>query len=458
LHFDLVINGGIIVTSNGCQKMDIGISDGIITAITKPNYLPDKSRQKFINAKGKLVIPGAVDSHVHLREPGFPSKETFMTGTKAAAAGGVTTVMVMPFTKPFVTSTKELEEKVRIAEGQSFVDYALQATIKPISLDQIKDAANWGITSFEILLAEAPEELRIIDNAVLYSIFEKVAETDSRVGIYAADDDLINKFTQELIEDHRCDFIAHYESKPQVGEALGIARACLMAEFIGTKIHFRQVSTKNGVDILREMKKHYEYISAEVSPHHLFLNTDCISKMGPFAKVNPPLGKHEDCQALWEGLKDGTIDIIASDHAPHTIEEKNNGYQNIWNAPGGIIGLQTLLPLIVDHVLRNSVSMVDLTRWLSERPARLFGLFPRKGIIKIGGDADLVIIDPKKYHIISSESQYSKAKYTPFEGKKLRGTLDSTLLRGNVIMEDGIVLKHALGKLLKPSKVNIKNK
>ena len=450
LRFDLVIRGGTVVNGSCCKKVDIGITDGLISVLALQGILPTNDGQKEIDATGKFVIPGVVDSHVHLREPGFTEKEDFVTGTKAAAAGGVTTVMVMPFTQPLVTSSKELEEKYQIADGRAFVDYTLQATVKPDLLEQVADATKWGVTSFEIFLAESPKELCICNNVILSSILERVAEAGKIVGIYADDDSIIRKNTEALKAAGRHDFMAYTESKPPVGEALGVARACLIAESVGVKIHFRQISTKIALDILRYMKKRYDRISVEVSPHHLFLDADSINSREPFAKVSPPLRKLEDCQALQQGLKDGTIDIIATDHAPHMPEEKETGYEDIWCAPGGIIGLQTLLPLMLDRVSSGFLSLAELINFLCKRPAELFGLYPRKGIIRVGSDADLVIIDLERNHTVSSELQYSKAKYTPFEGTKLRGMPVLTLLRGNVIMEDGIVLQKPLGQLVKP--------
>lgn len=450
MRFDLVIRGGTVVNGSCCKKVDIGITDELISVLALQGILPTNGGQKEIDATGKFIIPGVIDSHVHLREPGFTEKEDFATGTKAAAAGGVTTVMVMPFTQPLVASSKELEEKYRIADGRAFVDYTLQATVKPDLLEQVADAAKWGVTSFEIFLAESPKGLCVGDNGVLSSILERIADTGKIVGIYADDDSIIRENTAALKAAGRHDFMAYTESKPPVGEALGIARACLIAESVGAKIHFRQISTKIGLGILRYMKKRYDRISVEVSPHHLFLDADSINSREPFAKVSPPLRKLEDCQALQQGLKDGTIDIIATDHAPHTLEEKETGYEDIWRAPGGIIGLQTLLPLMLDRVSSGFISLAELINFLCKRPAELFGLYPRKGIIRVGSDADLVIVDLERNYIVSSELQYSKEKYTPFEGTKLQGMPVLTLLRGNVIMEDGIVLQKPLGQLVKP--------
>jgi len=447
MHVDKIIRGGTLVNSSGFQKADIGITKGMISAITLPGELHHIADE--IDGSGKYVIPGVIDSHVHLREPGLTDKEDFASGTKAAAAGGVTTIMVMPFNKPIVTSVKELEEKAEIACGRAFVDYTLQATIRPSAINNISDIVKWGVTSFEILLAEAPGEIAIKNNGQLSSILEEASKKKVIVGVYADDDGIIEKFTSSLKLEGRNDFMAHQKSKPCVGEALGIARACLIAESIGARIHFRQVSTKIGVDILRVMKKCNNKISAEVSPHHLLLDARSIDKMEPYAKVNPPLRDREDCEALWKGLKDGTIDIIATDHAPHTPKEKETGYDNIWCAPAGINGLQTMLPLLLNRVFTNQFSLPELVASLCEKPAKLFGLYPRKGVIKIGSDADLVVVDPEKHYMVSAKDQYSKAKHSPFEGTKLQGMPVLSILRGNVIMKDGVVSDNAKGKLIK---------
>ena len=449
LYFDLLIRGGTVVDGSCSKKMDIGITNGLIVALELQGNLPVNNGQKEIDATGKFIIPGLIDSHVHLREPGFTEKEDFSTGTKSAAAGGITTVMVMPFTKPLVTSSKELEEKYRIADGRAFVDYALQATINPLFLSQVVDASKWGVTSFEILLATSRKELYIRDNGVLSSIMKQVAEVERIVGVYADDDAIIAKNTERLKKANRKDFIAYTESKPPVGEALGIVRASLIAESVGAKIHFRQISSKIGLEIIRCMKKRYDKISSEVSPHHLLLDAYSINSLEPFAKVSPPLRRLEDCQALREALKDGTIDIMATDHAPHTPEEKKTGYENIWHAPAGIIGLQTLLPLMLNQISSGFFTLGELTTFLCKKPAKLFGLYPRKGAIRVGSDADLVMIDLEQNYRVSPELQYSKARYSPFDGIVLRGIPVLTLLRGNVIMENGIVLNKPQGQLIK---------
>lgn len=448
LQLDMVIRGGIVVEPSSADKMDIGIAGGIISALARPGELP--RGQTEIDACGKLIIPGAVDSHVHFREPGLTYKEDFATGTKAAAAGGVTTVMVMPFTRPLTTSVSELEEKARIADGKAVVDYALQATVNSRRLERVAEAAHWGVVSFELLLAEAPEEIRIADNGTLIQVLKAVSNSGSIAGIYADDDGVISAASAALKAAGRCDFKAHAESKPPVGEALGIARACLVAESVGARIHFRQISTKIGVEIVRYMKRRYQGISAEVSPHHLLLDETTLNEMGPVAKVNPPLRTRQDCEALWEGIQDGTIDIIATDHAPHTREEKDAGLTDIWKAPAGVVGVQTVLPLMLDKVSSGLLSLNSMVRLLCEGPARLFKLYPRKGVIRVGSDADLVIIDPDREQVVVEKTQYSKAKRTPFEGVRLRGVPVLTMVRGNIVMRDGVVTDVARGKLVRP--------
>jgi len=450
VEFDLIISNGNLINGSCFQRKDIGVTNGIISVLAKPGQLEKKMAKREIDATGKLIIPGAIDSHVHMREPGFTTKEDFSTGTKAAAAGGVTTVMVMPFNQPFTFSDKELEEKARIADGKAVVDFVLQAAVNPFSLTDIKKAANWGAASFELFLADAPDKLQITDNGVLSAVFLAIKEVGAIVGLYADDDSLIQEATTKLKKLSDCSFLNYGKSRPPIGEVLAIMRSSLLAEYLGVQLHLRQISTGKGLEVCRYMKNRYDGITVEVSPHHLLLDEGIMSTLGSFAKVNPPLRKIEDRELLWSGLHDGTIDFIATDHAPHTPEEKKRGYNNLWHAPGGIIGLQTLLPLMINEVLSGNLSFSLLVKLLCENPARRFGLYPRKGIIEIDSDADLVIIDLEKELTIKTEDQYSKAKYTPFEGKRLKGRPVYTLVRGNVVMKDGKVGDFAYGKLIKP--------
>jgi dihydroorotase (multifunctional complex type) len=248
------------------------------------------------------------------------------------------------------------------------------------------------------------------------------------------------------------DLAAFFRSRPPESEVMGVARACVMAEATGARVHLRQMSTRPAIALLRDFRRRANGLSAEVTPHNLLFSDTSVAALGPYAKVAPPLREEDHRIAAWEGLADGTLDIVATDHAPHLESEKEAGRDDIWKAPGGFPGVQTLVPLMLNSAAAGDLSYQDVVRLVSENPARLFGLFPKKGTIAVGADADLIIVDPQRESIIRNEDQHSRARVTPFAGRRVRGAVTTTLLRGSVIMQDGVVADTASGQFVAPDR------
>lgn len=448
--FDAVVIGGTIVSSEGRRAGTIAIADGRIAALLPPEQPVEAS--EIIDATGRLVIPGAIDAHVHFRDPGLTHKESFVSGTRAAAAGGVTTVMVMPTDSPWTTTVREFEEKRALLVGRAQVDVALQAALAAdlSTLHEIEGLIAAGAISFELFLGDVPAPFTLADNGNLEKTLAAITEAGGAIGVTSADDGIIASRMAEINESGRVDPGAFLFSRPPVSEALGVARACILAESTGARLHLRQVSTRAALSVLEGFRKRLDTITAETTPHNLLLTGEDAIPLGPWAKVAPPLRERADCEALWHALMTSVIDIVATDHAPHAREEKMLGENDIWKAPGGLPGAQTLLPLMLDSAAVGRMRYEDVVRVLCEAPARIFGLGARKGSIAVGFDADLVLIDPDREWTIRNEDQESLAGVTPFAGRKIRGYPEVALLRGMTIMRDGRPVGTPSGTLVAP--------
>lgn len=430
--------------------MDIGVRSGKVAALLEPGSV--RNARRIIAAENMLVMPGAVDSHVHFREPGLVHKEGFATGSAAAAAGGVTTVMVMPTDQPWTLTVADFEAKRAMIEGQAHVDIALQAAIAGdlSNLDEVEALAEAGAISFELFLGDVPASYTLPDNEALRRALERVAATGLVAGVSPADDSVIAARTREVQASGGMDLAAFFATRPALSEVLGVTRACVAAEDTGARVHLRQVSTRRSIALLRDMKRRVQGLTGEVTPHNLVLAAGDVGHLGPYAKVAPPLRSPDDLAAAWEALADGALDIVATDHAPHAQEEKAGGRDDIWKAPGGFPGVQTMVPLLLDAAAHGRISYEDVVRLVCETPARLFGLLPRKGRIAPGCDADLIIVDPNAARRISNDAQLSKARITPFDGREVRGAVMSTILRGNEVARDGEIVGKPVGAFIAP--------
>lgn len=444
--FDTLIQGATLVTSDGLESATIAIKDGCIAALASPG--DTIAAREEIDATGKLVLPGLVDAHVHLREPGFTHKEDFASGTMAAAAGGVTTVMNMPTDDPWTATVADFEQKKELMGGRIHVDVALQGAVGPAH-NNVEALADLGAVSFEIFLAGGRPDFQVEADDDFRRLLQAIKAVDGIAGITAGDPALIAKLTEEVKASGRCDIAAFNSVRPPEAEAPGVERACLMAAETGARIHFRQISCADGVAVLRRFA-HVAGISAEATPHNLMLTEADAVRLGPFGAVIPPLRGDADCTALLAALRDGTIDIIATDHAPHLAAEKERGRDDIWKVAPGLPGLQTFAAVMMELVARDILNWSDLVRTCAEQPARLFGLYPRKGTLAVGSDADLLIVDPYARTPITDEDQLSRAGWTPFAGEIFAGSIDRVMLRGRTICLDGTVTDSPTGVFVRP--------
>ena len=416
---DLCIKNCKIVPEN--VECSIGIENGKIVSITK---MPPKS-DEIIDVKGKPILPGLIDVHVHFRDPGFPEKETFKTGSEAAACGGFTTVMDMPNTNPPTNTKKTFLEKLEIAEKKSVVDFGLHAGVSDTR--EIKKIAELKPSSFKIYMD-------LIDDGYLLEIFTEIKglPEDYLISIHAEDRDTVKHCTDKMKLDNHRDPEIYADARPPIAEDIAVLKATSLAKQLNSSIHICHVSTKKSFNIIQNAKNENCKVTSEITPHHLFLDTAYLKKCGNFAKTNPPL-RDIEYKLGFDELKD--IDIIGTDHAPHTIPEKG---KNVWEAPSGIPNLETTLPLLLTKVNKNKMGFEDIKRLLCKNPAKIFNL-QNKGKIEVGMNADFVVVDMKKEGVINPENFKTKAKYSPFKGFKVKGMPVITIVRGNVVAEEGEV-------------------
>jgi dihydroorotase len=374
--------------------------------------------EHVLDARGKLVIPGLVDLHVHFREPGFTHKEDFYTGSCAAVAGGVTTVVDEPNSNPVTNTPESLRNKMSLAQRKAAVDYTLSVAIYADKLQQIPKFRGMGIKCFAVFdeIGEKPTGME--NTGLLLDALSKVKEVEGIVLLNCRESDLVVYVEKKLKNSASRtldDYNAHF---PHLAEFIGAAKRVLLSHTVGVKTHMREVSTLETIKALRRLKNYMGGITVEVRPDHLFLNHENTRGLGPFAQQWTPVRRKTDNEVLWNALRDGFIKVIASDHATHTKYEKELGRNNIWESPPGLPAVETMLPLMLTKVNEGVLELGTLIEAASANPAKILGLYPRKGCIKVGSDADLIVVDIKKQKVIRGEELHGNTKWTPFEGWK----------------------------------------
>ena len=416
---------GRAYTKEGLRSIDLWISDGRLAALGGPHRAEER-----IDARGRLIIPGAFDAHIHFRDPGATYKEDWESGSISAAAGGVTTVVDQPNTDPRTLDTGSFELKLGRASSRSAVDFCINGG--PGEIEELVGAGAAAIG--EIFAYEHSDR-------EMQRILERTSAAGALATIHAEDGEVIRDESVSLGQIHEPE--VHSRARPAAAEAIAIEKALAWSD----RLHICHLSTARGLELVASARKTGKRATCEVTPHHLLLNTKDYRRQGTFLKVNPPLRRQEDNDALWAGLRAGQVDILASDHAPHLPEEKRD---DIWVAPAGVPGVETLLPLMLFSVRRNLLGLERLVDAISARPAEIFGL-DSKGKIEVGKDADLVIVDPKNVQEIRADRLHSRADWTPFEGKQAIFP-EMTLVRGSVVFDGDLEVRPGYGRFQRAEK------
>jgi dihydroorotase len=442
VNLDLLIEGGEIVTPRGRYRGTIGIEGGKI-ALISTGYSPPA--RETVNAEGKIITPGFIDSQVHLRDPGVTYKEDFSTGTCAAAAGGFTLVADMPNTKPPVTTRARFLDKLDAIRGKAVIDYALYAS--GTNVDEIPALLDAGAIGMKLFMITDPRSgyphdpaLFTGDDGVLYDILKKTAAEGSFCAIHPGNQEIF------LHESKKCWAAGktgpHYFLKAYFGEDFIVddtatSTICILAAAAKCHAHILHLRSEKSFRIVENAREEGARVSIEVNPKYMLLSDRDMERMGPLAT---PYGLTEAQQAvLWKALNRGLVDVLASDHAPHTRDEMEPGWTDTWSIPFGNPQLDHVLPVMLTRVNAGMTTLERLVEAYSETPAKLLRVYPGKGTIEVGSDADLTIIDMNSAGTLSDDGLYTKVGWSPYSGWQYRGKPVMTIVRGRVVMKDGIV-------------------
>jgi dihydroorotase len=438
---DLVINGGTIVSPDAQYRASIAVRDGVILAIGAAEAMPPA--KQTVDATGLHILPGAIDVHVHFRDPGYPQKEDFASGTAAAAFGGVTTVFDMPNTLPTIATPEALADKHRIAAEKAYVDYGLYAVLGEDSIAHVDALTRGGIIGFKLYMGNTFGRIPSPSTGAMLEAFEVVAPTGKRISLHAETNSIMERREQRLRQAGRTEPIAHLAARPAVVAVEAVARAAILAEWTGARIHILHISSAAELRPLAEAKARGVDISGETCPHYLLLSEADYEKFGGIVRVNPPVREAHNRQPLWDALKGGTIDMIATDHAPHAPDEKTRN--DIWTVDCGFPGVETQMPLMLTEINRGRATLQDYVRWSAEKPAKVWGLYPRKGAITVGSEADIAIVDLDREWTIDDALIQSRAKISPWHGRRATALPIHTIVRGRFVMKDRILQEDARG-------------
>ncbi len=444
---DILIKNTRIYHNNSLQPAEIIIERGKVTKIGKD--LRVSSSDMIIDANGALTLPAGIDVHVHFREPGMAAKENWYTGSCAAAAGGITTVIDQPNTIPPTTDRRSFEQKLKLAKKKSIIDFGINGGVTS-NIEKLEELWKLGVTAFgEIFMAESTGGLNINEET-----FEEALVEIKRLGAIAtihAEDEKMRLELEELLKGYiSSDY--HSKVRPNACEAAAVQKALELISKMKVRAHFCHMSTLEAIGMIRKEKylarreNKTPLFTCEVTPHHLFLSTRDWERLRSFGKMNPPLRGSHSIKALVNGINDGTIDMVASDHAPHLESEKDT---DLKFAPSGVPGVETLMPLMLAAVRKNILPLAQMIMLTSWNPAKAFGLdLQAKGRLEVGFDADLIIVDPRALQPLKAEMLHSKAGWTPFEGMDVVFP-QYTLSRGEVIWtEESIDARPGRGNFL----------
>ena len=431
MTYDLILTGGIVVNHDGEGLRDIGVKNGRIAAI---GDLHQASAGETIDCRGLHILPGVVDSQVHFREPGLEHKEDLETGSRAAVLGGVTAVFEMPNTNPLTTSEATLADKVRRGSGRMHCDFAFWVGG---TRDNAKDVGELerlpGAAGIKVFMGSSTGDLLVEDDEGVASILRN---TRRRAAFHSEDEFRLRERLGERIEG---DPSSHPVWRDEVAALRCTERLVRIARSVRARIHVLHISTAEEILFLEQ---HKDVATCEATPHHLTLSADDYARLGTLIQMNPPVRASRHRDGVWHGIAQGIVDVLGSDHAPHTLAEKAKPYPA---SPSGMTGVQTLVPIMLDHVNAGRLTLQRFVDLSSHGPQRIFGM-ARKGRIAAGYDADFTIVDMKRRQTITNAQAGSKAGWTPYDGREVTGWPVGTVIRGRRIMWEGEIVTPAQGR------------
>lgn len=456
----LLIANGLVVTEDGVRPRDIVCEDQVIVAVAERGAPVEAD--EILDATGKLVFPGFIDPHVHSRDPGLTEKEDFSHSTLAALRGGITTVIEMPNSVPPVDTPEAFRERRRHLERAANVDFAMWAMALATSVaETVSELSDLGAVGFKLFwgYALSRETLQLVynlpatvddafimppDAGSVHRLFRIVGAVGGVLAAHCESREILSFYEKELGRPIR-DYSDFLFTRPAVAESAAIALACEFAADTNCRFHVVHMSSQAGADTVRAAKARGLKVTAETCPQYLTLTDKDYDRVGPRMKVYPPIRTETDREALWRALDDGVVDSIGSDHAPHTAIEKGH---DLATQPAGAVGCETLVPVMLDAVFKGRSSIERAAEVMSTNTAKLFGLFPRKGVIRVGSDADLTIVDPKASWTVRDAELASKHPVSMWDGVELQGLPVAVVLRGTVVMRDRNVMDSRNGRFI----------
>lgn len=452
---ELLIKGGQVYLDGRFRPCTVGIQQGRIALLAEGDApLPDPSCP-VLDARGRYLLPGSIDTHVHIRAPGDDRRETFLTGTMAAAAGGTTMIVEQPICNPTPCNRKNLRIRVEAADREAVVDYGFYGAAGCASDNGIEELRDSGILAYKTFLQPpAPGReaefinLYMDDDAKLFHGMKQVAKTGLALMVHAENHKVIGELERELRARGQTRGIAHLYSRPDVTEIETVRKLISFAQVTGTSLIFAHISTAEAMKEIRRAKLSGLKVFCETCVHYLTLTAEALEQFGPFAKCNPPVRDADNQKGLWQFCNDGyTVDAIGSDHSPFLYEEKAAWTEEIFKAPAGLVGIDLRVPLMLDAALQGKTTLEKMAELLACRPAKMLGIQDRKGSVSLGCDADLVIFNPRGETVIRRENSYSRSAQSQvvYQNRRLRGEIEQTLVRGRVVASHGKVSADCAG-------------
>jgi len=447
---DLYLKNGLIVSEETTFEGGVVVKQGKICQLVSGEA--EIEAKEVVDLEGKVVLPGLVDDHVHFNEPGRTQWEGYRSGSMAAAAGGITTIMEMPLNAiPPSIDREKLLHKRQAVQGESVVDYAQWGGLVDNNLDALEGLHDEGVIGYKAFMSASGVDFERVNDDVLYAGLLRSRELGNVIGVHAENEFVTSLLGQQLREAGRTDRAAWCESRPPSTELEAINRAIYWAKETEGNLHIVHVTIADGIRAAAQAKDEGVHVTVETCPHYLFFDQEDFVRIGPAAKCAPPIRSRAEVEKLWECVLEGLVDTIASDHSPCTWAEKEPGMDNIWKAWGGISGVQSMLPVMLSEgVNKRSLPLTALVRMMAANPARIFGLYPQKGALLPGSDADLVIVDLDKEWNLSVDDLLYKNKHSAYVGYSFKGAVERTIVRGVTVYQDGrITTSPGFGQLLR---------
>jgi dihydroorotase (multifunctional complex type) len=425
----------------------IAIEEGKIAKIGKETQMPQADKKTDLH--NLLVLPGLIDEHVHLRDEGRAYKEDFTSGTAAAAAGGFTTVLDMPYNDPVTMSLDRLQNRMMAASRRMLVNIGFYSEL-PNNITEIPDIVEAGTIGFKFFMGHQTGGVNVDDDFAIKEALPEIAKQKVPLALHAEDHSMLAANEAKLKMAKRASIADFLRVHTEIVELKAIQRILKAALDTDIQLHFCHVTSKEGLEAIAEAKNAKQRVTCEVTPNHLLMNTDDVGRLGSLAIMAPPLRDKNHRDALWKGLQESIIDTVGSDHAPHTIEEKMAS--SVWEVKPGVPGLETTLPLMMTLVKQKRLSIDQVVQLMAEKPAEIFGLTD-SGTIEVGKNADLTVIDYNARYKIDSSIFKSKAKFSPYNGWEAIGKCAKTLVNGQLVFDEGeIVAKGGIGNIVRRGK------